>query len=159
MLRATLKSAFGHKLRLVLTAMSVMMGVAFVAGTFIFTDTIDKTFDELFADVYAGQDVIVQSETGYDVSLGIPPPFNAGVIETVRGVPGVVAAEGSVSGFAVIYDEAGKAIVPTGPPTLGGSWVADERLAGNSEMRDGREPSASGEVAIDARTASGHDLI
>ncbi|HLF43365.1 MAG TPA: FtsX-like permease family protein [Acidimicrobiia bacterium] len=159
MLRATLKSALGHRLRLVLTAMSVMMGVAFVAGTFIFTDTIDKTFDELFADVYAGQDVIVQSETGYDVSLGIPPPFNAGVIETVRGVPGVVAAEGSVSGFAVIYDEAGKAIVPTGPPTLGGSWVEDDRLVGNTEMREGRGPTASDEVVIDARTATAHDLV
>jgi putative ABC transport system permease protein len=159
MLRATLKSAFGHKLRLVLTAMSVMIGVAFVVGTFIFTDTIDKTFDKLFADVYAGQDVIVQSHTEYDVSLGIPPPFDEAVIETVRSVPGVAAAEGSVGGFSVIYDEAGEAIVPTGPPTLGGSWVADDRLAGNAEMRDGREPSASDEVAIDARTASGHDLV
>jgi putative ABC transport system permease protein len=159
MLRATLKSTFGHKLRLMLTAMSVMMGVAFVVGTFIFTDTIDKTFDELFADVYAGQDVIVQSHTEYDVSLGVPPPFDQAVIETVLGVPGVAAAEGSVSGFAVIYDEAGTAIVPTGPPTLGGSWVADERLAGNSEMRDGRAPSAPDEVAIDARTATAHDLV
>jgi len=159
MLRATLKSALGHKLRLMLTAMSVMMGVAFVVGTFIFTDTIDKTFDELFADVYAGQDVIVQSHSEYDVGLGVPPPFDEAVIDTVLGVPGVAAAEGSVSGFAVIYDEAGTAIVPTGPPTLGGSWVADERLAGNSELRDGREPSASDEVAIDARTATAHDLV
>ncbi|HEX6145998.1 MAG TPA: ABC transporter permease, partial [Acidimicrobiia bacterium] len=158
MLRATLKSAFGHKLRLMLTAMSVMMGVAFVVGTFIFTDTIDKTFDDLFADVYAGQDVIVQSRTEFDVSLGVPPPFDQEVIETVLDVPGVFAAEGSVSGFAVIYDEAGTAIVPTGPPTLGGSWVVDQRLAGNSVMRDGRAPSAPDEVVIDARTATAHDL-
>jgi putative ABC transport system permease protein len=61
MIRTALKTIFAHKLRLVLTAISVMIGVAFIAGTFIFTDTIDQTFTDLFDDQFAGQDVIVQA--------------------------------------------------------------------------------------------------
>ena len=53
MIRTALKTVFAHKLRLALTAMSVMMGVAFIAGTFIFTDTIDETFNDLFDDLFA----------------------------------------------------------------------------------------------------------
>lgn len=158
MVRATLKGILAHKLRLVLTALSVMIGVAFIAGTFIFTDTIDRTFDELFENVFAGQDVIVQSETEFDVGFSGPPPFDEEVLTDVLTVPGVAAAEGNVGGFAVIYDKEGDAIVPTGPPTLGGSWTVDERLRGAAELRDGRSPQGPDEVTIDARTANDNDL-
>ena len=119
MIRTALKTAFAHKLRLALTAMSVMIGVAFIAGTYIFTDTIDKTFGQLFDDIYEGQDVIVQAETEFDVGFSGPPPIDESVLDTVLSVPGVDVAEGSVGGFAIIYDKAGEAIVPTGPPTIG----------------------------------------
>ncbi len=158
MLKTTIKGIYAHKLRLVLTALSVMIGVAFIAGTYIFTDTIDRTFADLFENVYAGQDVIVQSETEYSSGYESPPPFDESIIQTVRAVPGVAAAEGSVEGFAVIYDKDGDAIVPMGPPTLGGSWVDDERFAGNAEMREGRGPETPGEVVIDAATAAGNDF-
>ena len=67
MIRTALKTAFAHKLRLALTALSVMIGVAFISGTYIFTDTIDKTFGQMFDDIYEGQDVIVQAEMEFDV--------------------------------------------------------------------------------------------
>ncbi len=70
MIRTALRTIFAHKLRLVLTAISVMIGVAFIAGTFIFTDTINQTFTDLFDDQFAGQDVIVQAESEFDVVAG-----------------------------------------------------------------------------------------
>lgn len=158
MIRTALKTAFAHKLRLALTAMSVMIGVAFIAGTYIFTDTIDNTFSQLFDDIYEGQDVIVQAETEFDVGFSGPPPIDEGVLDTVLAVPGVDVAEGSVGGLAIIYDKDGEAIVPTGPPTIGGSVTDDLRLAGNVGIREGRAPTAPNEVAIDARTADDNNL-
>ncbi len=159
MIRTALKTVFAHKLRLTLTAMSVVLGVGFIAGTFIFTDTIDRTFNDLFEDVFAGQDVIVQAESEFDVGFSGPPPIEDQVLDIVRAVPGVEAAEGSVGGFAVIYDKDGAAIVPTGPPTIGGSLSEDLRLAGNAAIRDGEAADAPGEVSIDAATADNNDLV
>jgi len=153
MIRTALKTIFAHKLRLVLTAMSVMIGVAFIAGTFIFTDTINQTFTDLFDDQFAGQDVIVQGEAEFDVGFSGPPPIEESVLDTVLGVQGVAAAEGNVGGFALIYDSNGEAIVPTGPPTIGASSTEDERLRGNIVIRDGRTPAGPTEVVIDAKTA------
>lgn len=158
MIRTALKTAFAHKLRLALTALSVMIGVAFIAGTYIFTDTIDATFSQMFDDIYEGQDVIVQSASEYDVGFSGPAPMDESVLDTVLSVPGVEAAEGGVGGFAIIYDKEGNAIVPQGPPTIGGSMTNDLRLAGNVTVRDGRVPAAPSEVAIDARTADDNGL-
>jgi putative ABC transport system permease protein len=158
MIRTALKTIFAHKLRLLLTAFSVMIGVAFIAGTFIFTDTIDQTFTDLFDDQFAGQDVIVQGESEFDVGFGGPPPIEESVLDTVLGVQGVAAAEGNVGGFALIYDSNGEAIVPMGPPTIGASWTQDERLIGNIVLREGRAPTGPTEVVIDAKTAGDNGL-
>jgi putative ABC transport system permease protein len=158
MIRTAFKTIFAHKLRLVLTATSVMIGVAFIAGTFIFTDTINQTFNDLFEDQFAGQDVIVQTEAEFDVGFSGPPPLEASVLDTVLAVEGVAAAGGSVGGFAVIYDKNGEAIVPTGPPTIGASWTEDKRLVGNIAIREGRGPVGPTEVVIDARTADDSGL-
>ena len=158
MIRTALKTIFAHKLRLLLTAFSVMIGVAFIAGTFIFTDTINQTFTDLFDDQFAGQDVIVQGESEFDVGFGGPPPIEESVLDIVLGVPGVAAAEGNVGGFALIYDANGEAIVPTGPPTIGASWTQDERLIGNIVLREGTAPTGPTEVVIDAKTAKDNGL-
>jgi putative ABC transport system permease protein len=158
MIRTALKTIFAHKLRLMLTAMSVMIGVAFIAGTFIFTDTINQTFSDLFDDQFAGQDVIVQAEAEFDVGFGGPPPIEESVLDTVLGVQGVAAAEGSAGGFALIYDINGEAIVPMGPPTIGASSTEDERLRGNIVIREGRTPAGPTEVVIDAKTAGDNGL-
>ncbi len=158
MIRTAIKTVFAHKVRLALTAMSVMMGVAFIAGTFIFTDTIDESFNQLFEDLYEGQDIIVQGVAEFDVGFSGPPPIDESVLDTVLSVPGVEAAEGGVSSLAIIYDKDGEAIVPTGPPTIGGSVTQDLRLAGNAQIREGRLPEGPGEVAIDAATAESNDL-
>ena len=62
MLRVTLKNLLARKFRLVLTSLAVVLGVAFMAGTFVLTDTLGNVFDELFADVNRGVDVGVRAD-------------------------------------------------------------------------------------------------
>jgi putative ABC transport system permease protein len=152
--RATLKGLLAHKLRLALTALSIMLGVGFVAGTYVLTDTMNKTFTDLFEQTSAGVDVYVHGETAFeDSSSGINPPIDEGIVDTVREVPGVAKAEGSVQTFfAQFVDKAGEAITPLGPPTLGFSWSTDDEL-NPMDIRDGRPPTGPQDVVMDARTA------
>lgn len=158
MLRATLKSVFAHKTRLLLTALAIIFGVGFVAGTFIFTDTIDATFNNLFDDVFAGIDVIVETETEFNPGFTAPPPFEEETLELVQAVPGVQVAEGSLGGYSQLVDKNGEAIQPMGPPTIGASWTDAPELQGNTELRAGTAPQGPGEIVVDAATAKDNDL-
>jgi len=161
--RATIKGLLAHKLRLVLTALAVVLGVGFVAGTYVLTDTIDQTFDELFAEISGGVDVSVRAESSFDGPSG----FGGGetgretvpdsLVASVAAVPGVAAVEGSVAGHAQLVDEAGKAVTTSGAPTLGVNWGRTEGMA-PLRLRSGRDPRHPGEVVVDAVTAREHDL-
>src|SRR3954452_3448535 len=125
MLKLARKSVLAHKRRLIGTGLSVIIGIAFLAGTFVFTDTIKRTFDNLFADVYQNTDVYVRSNQSIESDFGqtqrprIPDSF----IAQVAAVPGVSEATGSVQGFARIVGKDAKALGQTqGPPTFGGSF-------------------------------------
>src|SRR5215204_1422865 len=97
MLTATLRGLSAHKLRLALTALAVVLGVAFVAGTYVLTDTINETFTDLFEQTTKGVDVAVRTKTTFN-SQGNEQraPMPAAVLDTVKRVDGVKAAEGSV---------------------------------------------------------------
>src|SRR3954463_10632213 len=98
MLRLSTKNILAHKRRLVGTSLSVIIGIAFLAGTFVFTDTIKRTFDNLFADVYRNTDVYVRSNQSIESDFGqtqrprIPDTF----IAQVKAVPGIAEATGTV---------------------------------------------------------------
>ena len=70
MFKLSLKNVLARKRRLVLTALSVVIGIAFLAGTFVFTDTIQRTFDDLFADVNKNTDAYVRSAEKFDLGFG-----------------------------------------------------------------------------------------
>ena len=162
MWRATIKGLLAHKLRLALTALAVVLGVGFVAGTYVLTDTIDQTFDDLFNEISVGVDVSVRAESSFDAASG----FGGGeagretvpdtLVATIAAVPGVAAVEGSVTGYAQLVDEEGKAITTTGAPTLGTNWGTPGMSP--LRLRAGREPRQPGEVVVDAVTAREHDL-
>ncbi len=156
MVKLSLRSLLTHKLRLFLTVTAVTVGVAFVSGTFVLSDTMSKAFDELYAGLTKGTDVAVQSEPAYNdiTTQGQLKPMDEDIVDLVRSVPGVEVAEGSLTGFALVLDKDGEPIQPGGAPTLGASTSADERLAGAFTYRDGRAPSGSDEVALDAATAA-----
>ncbi len=157
MLRVSLRNLLVSKLRLLLTLAAVTVGVSFVSGTFVLSDTMLKAFDELYTGLSSGTDVVVRSQSAYDADItttgGQVRPLDASVVDTVAGVPGVEAAEGSVFGYALIIDADGEPMQPGGAPTIGTSVTQDARLAGDVTYRQGRAPWGPHEVGVDARTA------
>jgi putative ABC transport system permease protein len=154
MLKATLKSVMAHKLRLALTALAVVLGVAFMAGTFVLTDTIKHTFDTLFAQTAAGKDAVVRAIAPYgnngDFS-GNRPLTPESLLDTVRATPGVAAADGSVGGQVVVLNKNGKTF-NTHAPTLAFAWQPTRKLSALS-LRSGSEPVTDDQVTIDGQTA------
>src|SRR5262245_3843057 len=109
MLRVILSGLRAHKARLARTAIAGVMGVAFGAGTYVFTDTLDRMFDGIVDQSTQGVDVYVRSATDF-VNLGMSgdrQPLPETVVERVRGVDGVRMANGSVMGMAALIDANG----------------------------------------------------
>jgi putative ABC transport system permease protein len=154
-IRAALKGVSANKLRLILTGIAIVIGVAFVAASFVFTDTINARFEALFTDASAGVDVYVRPlppEAGVEITnMGSIPEET---LDQVLAVPGVRVAEGGVAGYAQFVDKAGDPIGGQGPPTLGFSWTVDEAL---NPLRiaegNGRPPTSAGEVVSDVAAA------
>ncbi len=156
MLRLSIRNLLVSKLRLFLTVAAVMVGVSFVSGTFVLSDTMGKAFEELYVGLTSGTDVVVKAEAAFEADIttngGQVRPIDESMVDAVRDVPGVAFAQGSVTGFALILDKNGEPIQPGGAPTFGAS-IGDTRLAGDFAYRQGFPPSRPDQVAIDARTA------
>ncbi|MDG6101979.1 FtsX-like permease family protein [Dactylosporangium aurantiacum] len=154
MLRATLKSLMSRKLRLVLSGLAVVLGVMFVSGAFVLTDTMGRSFDSLFASVYQGTDVnVTQKSKVGDQDFGPSQQANipAATLDKVRAVPGVasVTGEATADGARVIGKN-GKVVTTFGPPRLGGNWVGTSDLL---QLREGRAPAADNEIVVNVTTA------
>lgn len=156
MVKVSLRNLIANKLRLFLTVAAVTVGVAFVSGTFVLSDTMNKAFDELYAGLTSGTDVVVRAEAAYDLDVTtgeMARPIDEAMVDTVARVPGVEVADGSVAGYALVLDKDGEPIQPGGAPTFGGSASGDDRLAGDFSYRQGRKPHGPRELALDAATA------
>jgi putative ABC transport system permease protein len=160
MLKVTLKGLAAHKLRFVMTAIAVMIGVAFLSGTLVFTDTIRQTFNDLFSDIYRNTDAVVRAPTAFETNFGdqrarVPPE----TLAAVRAVPGVRAAEGDLQiDYAQIVDKNGDAIgnPGRGAPSLGFAWTENPELNA-FEVVAGDQPRFDNEIVIDKRSADrGH---
>jgi putative ABC transport system permease protein len=162
MLTATLRGMVAHKLRLVLTTASIALGVAFLAGTLVLTDTMGLAFEQLFGKVSAGTDAVVRTEAPYTAAEGIGTsrgPIAASILTDIGKVDGVRTAEGSVSGYALLTDNDGRAILTSGgAPTVGYSMAADEGLRGDVDLLTGSAPDGPTEVAIDATSSEENDI-
>ncbi|WP_245667903.1 ABC transporter permease [Actinomadura macra] len=152
--KVTLRNLAAHKIRLVLTAVAVILGVAFVAGTLIFTDTMNKQFDDLFSRIGTNVAVDVRAKKvvdGGDDETAPAQPVPASVLATVQGVDGVKNPVGNVNGFAAVVGPNGKLIGGgNGPPQLGANWTD----SGSFDLKSGRAPRGPHEVLVDAETAA-----
>jgi putative ABC transport system permease protein len=153
MIRATLKSLLSRKLRLLLSALAVVLGVMFVSGAFVLTDTLGKSFENLFAGINESIDVQVtgkpkiESQSDQEIPANIP----ASVVEEVESAPGVEkVTPGVFAAGARVIGENGKVLSSFGPPQFGMSWIDDDPV---TEIRDGRAPRAADEIMLDAATA------
>jgi putative ABC transport system permease protein len=155
--KATLKGLLAHKFRLAATALAIVLGVSFVAGTYVLTDTINATFTNLFDEVTQGIDVAVRSEDVFSGQMGeVRDPIPEEVLNEVKAVDGVKVAEGSVTGFAQFVDKDGKPVTTGGAPTLGVSVATAPELQAGTTVRSGRLPSGPNEMVVDAQTAEKH---
>jgi putative ABC transport system permease protein len=154
MLTATLRGLAAHKLRLALTALAIVLGVSFVAGTYVLTDTINKTFSDLFEQTTKGVDVAVRTKATFS-SQGNEQraPMPATVLDDVKRVDGVKAAEGSVFGYAQFIGQNGKPVTTGGAPTFGTAMSTTPELQAGTTLRAGNRPTSADQVAVDARTA------
>ena len=164
MIRFALKSLAGRKLRTVLTALAIVLGVAMMSGAYVLTDTIDKAFDSIFVDSYAGTDAVV---TGLDPGFSFEgeaaqaPPISEETLERVREIEGVEIATGSVQDFQTkLLRPDGEPIDTGGAPAFAfGIETAPEYDRFNPlNIVEGRWPSGDGEVAIDEGVAGDEDL-
>lgn len=155
MLRATLKSLLARKLRLILSGLAVVLGVMFVAGAFVVTDTLSRSFDDVFASAFSQTDVGVSAKPKIAVSEfdgeEVAATFPAAEVERVAAVDGVATATGvaSADGARVIGAD-GKVLTSTGPPRLGSNWTGEDGLL---QLRQGRGPTADDEIVVNALVA------
>ncbi|MCX4981356.1 ABC transporter permease [Streptomyces sp. NBC_00572] len=159
-LKTSLRNFFAHKGRMALSAVAVLLSVAFVSGTLVFTDTMNTTFDKLFASTASDVTVspkgaAVEDGTG---ATGRPESFPASLVEQVRKTEGVQAAQGSVISTSVtVVDAKNKNLGPTGgAPTIAVNWSPNELRS--VEIASGHEPRGPTEVIVDGATAEKHGL-
>jgi putative ABC transport system permease protein len=162
--RFALKSLAGRKFRTVLTALAIVLGVAMMSGAYVLTDTIDKAFDAIFVESYAGTDAVV---TGKDAGFSFEgesaqtPPIPEATLEQVRAVDGVEVATGSVQDFQTkLLRPDGESIDTGGAPAFAfGIETAPEYDRFNPlNLVEGRWPSGSEELAIDEGVADDEGL-
>lgn len=161
MLRVAVKSVLARRFRLVSTGLAVILGVAFMAGGLVLTDTISETFDDLFADVTAGTDAVVRSAEVFESDFGerVRARVPRDLVDTVAAVDGVAVAEPTILGQARLIGRDGKPVgnPEMGPPTFGGNWGSEPAL-NPFQLVEGRAPRADDEVVVNRGAAKDGDL-
>lgn len=158
MLRLAVRGLAAHRLRGTLTALAILLGVAMVAGTLMLSDSVNRSFDDIFAEANAGIDVSIRARVEVEGGFAVPEAGTAipeGLLAEAQSVDGVEQASGSI-GDAIsiaILDENGDRIGPPdgGPPHIAYS-VQPEPFTPFSYV-EGGPPAADNEVAIDSFTA------
>jgi putative ABC transport system permease protein len=153
MITAELRGLFGRKLRTILTAVAIILGVAMVSGTFVLTDSIDKAFNSIFTDARTGSDAVITGKAATSTNNGsTAPTIPTSLLAKVKALPDVFAAEGNVGGNAHLIGSNGKAIVFGGAPNLGFSIPHGASRFNPLTLVDGDWPQGR-EVVIDRSTA------
>jgi putative ABC transport system permease protein len=147
-----LRNLAARKLRTILTALAVALGVMMVAGTYVLTDTIDRSFEDIFTESNEGIDAVVSAREAVETDDGQEPSFDAGILREVERVEGVEEAAGGIFDPQVaIIDSGGEPLGGNGAPTFGGS-TGPERFDPLTYV-EGRPPQDDGEVVIDKQSA------
>lgn len=165
MLRLAVRGLVAHKLRGVLTAVAILFGVAMIAGTLMLSDSVNRSFDDIFATAAEGIDVAVRAKQEIDVGFDLPESgaaLSEDLVAEVEAVDGVAQASGGIGDGAsiAILDENGERIGPEqgGPPHIVNS-VQPEPFTPYTYL-EGGPPAADNEVALDSFTVEeeGYEL-
>ncbi|MFF5772945.1 ABC transporter permease [Streptomyces californicus] len=151
MFRTALRNVLAHKARLLMTVLAVMLGVAFVSGTLVFTDTLGNAFRNQSAKSYDNVAVSIETFAGGDEKT---PGIDDATLEKIRGLDGVASATGRVNGFAGVADPDGK-LIGNGWSNTGANFAPGKDGKDSQYVfTDGSGPTKNGAVALDKDTAS-----
>ncbi len=151
MRKVALRNLAAHKVRLALTLISVLLGTAFVAGSFVFTDTLRSSFDTIFNTSDRGVDARVLPQ--HDFDPGVP----TSTLAAVKAVPGAAVVEPQVVGDIVLVGPNGKKVQSNGAPSQGAAWEATS-VDPVPTFSSGHAPTSAGEVVINDGAANQHHL-
>jgi putative ABC transport system permease protein len=161
MLRIALKGILGRKARLVLTSLAVILGTAFLSGTAVFSATLNRTFDNLFSDVFRNVDSYVRSTQVIEADFGAEERqrIPAELIATIEAVPGVADVQGDIQAFARIIGKDGQPLGSdgAGPPTFGS--VGEEFKGALWTISEGRFAAGPTEVVLDEASAKAGKFV
>ncbi|MEU1625726.1 FtsX-like permease family protein [Streptomyces sp. NPDC020096] len=155
-LKTSLRNFLAHKGRMALSAVAVLLSVGFVCGTLVFTDTVNATFDKLFATTSA--DLTVKPKdagNGNNTDGGPPVTLPAATVERIAAEPGVKNAFGVAASTTVtlVDPKTNKNIGPTsGAPTIASNWTVTPNAA--LKLTSGQAPKGPGQALLDADTAN-----
>ncbi|MEV6786804.1 ABC transporter permease [Streptomyces sp. NPDC051098] len=158
MLRATLRSFFAHKGRLLLSMLAILLSVAFVSGSLIFSDTVSRTFDRLFASTSADVTIAPKEGVGESLPTGAVRTVPASLADRVRALDGVAGThvDTAVENITVV-DDRNEPVGPTsGAPTIATNWYVTDRSP--VKLTSGRAPRGPGEALLDRDTADNAKL-
>jgi putative ABC transport system permease protein len=149
-----LRGLWGRKLRTVLTAFAIVLGIATVSGTYVLTDSISHAFNSIFSSIYRGTDASITGKSAISENATTNlPPFDESLLAKVKALPGVEAALGGVADDTTnLIGKNGKVITFGGAPHLGFSIDPTQAKFNSLSLVDGSWPKA-GEVVIDRSTA------
>jgi putative ABC transport system permease protein len=159
MTRVALKGLLGRKVRAILTALAIVLGVAMVSGSFVLTDTISKAFTSIFSSAYDHTDAVVSGKKLVDYSSSGNATVSQATLDEIRTQPDVAAAAGAVmdvggnSTKAKLIGKDGKAITHSGAPTFGWGVDTSQPRFNPLKLEQGRWAASSSEVVIDPDTA------
>jgi putative ABC transport system permease protein len=159
MIKVALKGLLGRKLRAVLTAVAIVLGVAMVSGTYVLTDTIKSAFSTVFTTVYKNTDAVITGKSAVGNNHGgqnatAPPSLPESLLTRIRALPGVAQASGGISDSAGLVGHNGKVISRGGAPGLAFSYSPAGQRFNPLTLTSGNWPSGPGQVDIDSSTAS-----
>jgi len=149
--RLALKSLWARRVRALTTTLAVVIGVAFVAGTYILTDTTFAAFDEIFEDSLRGTDVVITARDEVRQESGEVPSFGGGALAPVKRVEGVRVAAGAIGTPGGFFDSEGEAIGSKFAP----KFIASNLPDGLESLTyfEGRKPRSATEASIDEGAA------
>ncbi|MGW5633473.1 ABC transporter permease [Streptomyces sp. NPDC003832] len=152
MFRTALRNVLAHKARLAMTVLAVMLGVAFVSGTLVFTNTLSNALQNSSAKGFDQVDVAVTAEHQESEGnrIGRTHELTEALLDRSAAVPGAASATGVVNGFTAIADKDGK-LVGGGFQSQGGNYWGTEDA--RYPLVEGHAPKGADEVVVDSGTA------
>lgn len=164
MFKLSFRDLRAHLGRYILTFVAVAIGVAFIGGVLTLTDTMTRTFDDLFADINEGTDAWVRGEGAFDTGFEgggteMRPRIDSSLTEQIDQVDGVAESEASVTGYTRLIDKDGEPYGDPafGAPTFGGSWNEVDELNPFNLVQGSKAPQGPDEIVLDKATADATD--